>query len=87
MKKSILGALLALSAITAYAYSGHIDGDFEGWDGDKVYKLDDGHIIHQVSADYCYTYTYHPEIVIFDHYKAVVTGGSCSRPVAIEVLK
>jgi len=87
MKKLVVGAMLAICAIAAQAYEGHVDGEFQGWDGDKVYKLDDGHIIHQTSAYYCYEYSYHPQIVIYDHYKAAVLGGSCSKPVSIEILK
>ena len=42
-----------------------IDGDFEGWDGDKVYKLDDGSKWELVSYTYSYTYAYRPKAILW----------------------
>ncbi|HHT9138744.1 MAG TPA: hypothetical protein ACFYEK_16055 [Candidatus Wunengus sp. YC60] len=39
----------------------HIEGDFEGWEGETIFKLDNGQIWQQSSYDYTYHYAYHPE--------------------------
>src|SRR3974390_1609725 len=36
------------------AYEGQIDGTFEGWTGETIYKLMDGHIIQQSEYHYHY---------------------------------
>jgi hypothetical protein len=42
-----------------------ISGDFEGWDGDTVYKLDDGSKWELVSYNYSYSYSYRPRAIIW----------------------
>jgi hypothetical protein len=44
----------------------HIDGDFEGWEGETIFKLDNGQIWQQASYAYTYHYAYHPEIMIIN---------------------
>lgn len=44
-----------------------IDGNFEGWDKDKVYKLQNGDIWQQSSYHYEYKYAYNPEVIIYCH--------------------
>jgi hypothetical protein len=71
------------------AYEGRIDGDFEGWNGDTVYKLADGHIIQQSSYHYHYHYAYSPKVIIYGsdgEYKLIVEGDS-DEPISIVVLK
>ena len=43
----------------------HIDGDFEGWDGDTVWKMDNEQIWQQSSYAYHYHYAYHPQVLIY----------------------
>ena len=43
----------------------YIEDDFEGWDGDTIYKLDDGSEWELVSYTYSYTYSYRPKAVIW----------------------
>ena len=43
----------------------HIEDDFEGWDGDTIYELDDGSKWELVSYAYFYTYSYRPEAIIW----------------------
>ena len=43
----------------------HIDGTFEGWDGDTIFKLDNGQIWQQASYAYTYHYAYRPKVVIY----------------------
>ena len=44
-----------------------IDGDFNGWDKDKVYKLENGDVWQQSSYHYEYKYAYNPEVIIYCH--------------------
>lgn len=47
------------------AIESNIAGDFNGWDDETIYKLDDGSIWQQANYHYHYHYAYHPEIVIY----------------------
>ncbi|MHB9023966.1 MAG: hypothetical protein ACYC7E_07275 [Armatimonadota bacterium] len=54
-----------------------IDGDFEGWEGETVFKLENGHIWQQADYDYYYTYSYRPKVTIVKvggRYKMIVEG-------------
>jgi len=54
-----------------------IDGDFEGWDGDTIFKLMNGQIWQQVSYSYTYHYAYMPRVQIYksaNGYKMIVDG-------------
>ena len=41
-----------------------ITGDVEGWDGETIFKLDNGQIWQQAEYDYTYFYDYHPDVTI-----------------------
>jgi len=41
-----------------------IEGDFEGWDGDTVFRLQNGQIWQQASYAYRYHYAYAPRVTI-----------------------
>jgi hypothetical protein len=43
-----------------------IDGDFEGWEGETIFKLMNGQIWQQSSYDYTYHYSYSPEVLIYE---------------------
>lgn len=43
----------------------HISGDFEGWDDEKIYKMDNGQIWQQANYHYHYHYAYHPSVIIY----------------------
>lgn len=54
-----------------------IDGTFEGWDGDTVFKLINGQIWQQTQYSYTYHYAYRPEVLIYrsgSGYKMKVNG-------------
>lgn len=56
-----------------------IDGDFEGWSGDTIFKLQNGQIWQQVNYHYRYSYKYSPKVIIFragSGYKMKVDGVS-----------
>jgi hypothetical protein len=42
-----------------------IDGEFEGWEGDTIFKLENGQIWQQSSYAYTYHYSYRPKVVIY----------------------
>lgn len=50
---------------TGSALETQIDGTFEGWDGDTIFKMRDGSIWQQVSYDYTYHYAYAPDVLIY----------------------
>ncbi len=50
---------------TGSAIETQIDGDFEGWDGETIFKMRNGSIWQQVSYDYTYHYAYAPDVLIY----------------------
>lgn len=42
-----------------------ISGQFNGWDGETIFKLDNGQIWQQAEYDYMYSYAYRPEVIIY----------------------
>jgi hypothetical protein len=54
-----------------------IEGDFEGWEGETIFKLDNGQIWQQSSYAYTYHYAYRPDVIIYkvgSVYKMKVEG-------------
>jgi hypothetical protein len=47
------------------AVESSISGEFEGWSGETIFKLDDGQIWQQAEYDYDYDYEYHPDVTIY----------------------
>lgn len=44
----------------------YIQGEFEGWEGETVFLLDNGQIWQQSSYAYMYHYAYRPEVMIIN---------------------
>lgn len=42
-----------------------ISGEIEGWDGETIFKLDNGQIWQQAVYDYTYFYAYRPDVTIY----------------------
>ncbi|MHA6248175.1 hypothetical protein ACXYMU_09590 [Pontibacter sp. CAU 1760] len=42
-----------------------IDGEFEGWEGETIFKMMNGTIWQQASYSYTYHYTYMPRVMIY----------------------
>ncbi|HET7459902.1 MAG TPA: hypothetical protein VFJ82_01590 [Longimicrobium sp.] len=42
-----------------------IDGDFQGWEGETIFKLQNGQIWQQSTYAYKYSYKYNPRVVIY----------------------
>lgn len=54
-----------------------IDGDFNGWEGETVYRLTNGQVWQQSTYSYEYTYSYMPQVIIYNtgfSYKMKVEG-------------
>lgn len=61
-----------------------IDGAFEGWSGETIFKLTNGQIWQQAEYDYEYEYEYRPKVTIYrsgGQYRLKVEGMSQSVPV------
>lgn len=43
----------------------YINDEFEGWDGDTVYELDDGSKWELASYTYSYSYSYRPRATVW----------------------
>jgi hypothetical protein len=43
-----------------------IDGEVEGWDGETIFKLQNGQIWQQAEYDYTYFYDYSPDVTIYE---------------------
>jgi len=53
------------AAPTADVIESRIDGEFSGWEGETIFKLDNGQIWQQASYAYMYSYKYRPKVLIF----------------------
>lgn len=42
-----------------------ISGEFKGWDGETIFKLNNGQIWQQAEYDYMYSYSYSPDVTIY----------------------
>jgi hypothetical protein len=42
-----------------------ISGEFSGWEGETIFKLDNGQIWEQAEYDYTYDYEYRPDVTIY----------------------
>jgi hypothetical protein len=51
-------------AVPEAAVVSRIDGDFDGWEGDTVFRLENGQIWQQVSASARYHFARHPRVTI-----------------------
>jgi hypothetical protein len=52
------------AAKTPEVVESRIEGDFEGWEGDTIFKLDNGQVWQQTDGRYKYKYKYRPRVVI-----------------------
>ena len=53
-----------------------IDGDFNGWEGETIYRLQNGQIWQQAGYHYHYHYAYAPEVTVYS------TTAGCAMKVA-----
>jgi hypothetical protein len=62
---------------TSDVIESEIAGDFNGWDGETIFKLTNGQIWQQAEYDYEYEYAFQPEVTIYKAaggYKMKVEG-------------
>jgi hypothetical protein len=50
---------------TADVIETRIDGEFSGWDGETVFRLQNGQVWQQASYAYRYSYKYSPSVLIY----------------------
>ncbi len=65
-----------------------IEGEFEGWDGDTIWKMTNGQIWKQAAYAYHYHYAYRPKVLIYQSgvtHKMKVDG--VSQEVTVERVK
>jgi hypothetical protein len=62
----------------APAIESTISGEFSGWEGETIFKLDNGQIWQQAEYDYMYSYSYRPDVTIYQ------TTGGCRMKVEDE---
>ncbi|MBN2463855.1 MAG: hypothetical protein JXB43_09700 [Dehalococcoidia bacterium] len=60
----------AVSPAGLQAIESRIDGEFQGWDGETIFRLMNGQIWQQAEYSYLYHYAYMPRVTIFS-----VSGG------------
>lgn len=53
------------SAVSGSIIESRIDGDFNGWGGETIYKLQNGQVWQQSSYYYYYHYSYSPKAIIY----------------------
>jgi len=64
-------ALIGFRSLNPYSTSSssviesRIDGDFEGWEGETIFKLMNGQIWQQVDYSYYYHYAFMPRVTIY----------------------
>lgn len=78
----------SLPVSTPTIIESYIDGTFEGWKGDTLFKLTNGQIWEQASYSYTYHYAYRPEVLIYSTaggYKMRVEG--VSKTIYVRQLK
>lgn len=46
-------------------YDSYISDEFEGWNGESIYKLDNGTLWRLASYQYSYSYSYRPKASIY----------------------
>jgi hypothetical protein len=59
----------------AGAIESNLDGTFNGWDGETIFKLTNGQIWQQSSYAYTYHYAYRPQVIIYP------SNGGCKMKV------
>jgi len=47
------------------AIESNLAGEFNGWEGETIFKLDNGQIWEQAEYAYTYSYSYRPEATIY----------------------
>lgn len=73
---TVAGKSIPIRKITDVVES-RIDGEFKGWDGKSIYKLQNGQVWQQQTYKYEYKYAHIPEAIVYETgsgYKMCVEG-------------
>ena len=65
-----------------------VEGDFEGWEGETVYRLTNGQVWQQSAYHYHYHYAYRPDVLIYKDgygYKMIVVDDD-DEPISVRLL-
>lgn len=62
---ALFSAIYPSTAIAQSVIESHVDGEFEGWEGETVVKLMNGQIWVQTEYYYHYHYAYMPDVLIY----------------------
>ena len=65
------------SAEAVCVVDSRIDGEFKGWEGETVFRLQNGEIWQQASSGYRFNYAYSPRVLIYqsgDGFRMKVEG-------------
>ncbi len=57
--------VIAPAPVSGSVVESRIDGEFQGWDGDTVFRLLNGQIWTQASYSYSYHDAYDPQVLIY----------------------
>lgn len=57
--------LRTVPPVTRSVIESKIDGDFEGWEGETIFKLLNGQIWQQVEFAFHYHYSFMPDVIIY----------------------
>jgi hypothetical protein len=87
--------IIALHIPTPQASNGgsvlesRIDGEFHGWDGDTIYKLQNGQVWQQAAYHYHYHFAYSPEVTIYPSRGSLVmkVDGDDDEPTPVRQLR
>lgn len=75
-------------APAAQVIESKIEGEFEGWSGETVIKLINGHIYQQVEYYYFYRYAFMPNVIIYNSELGLrMKVDGVDRPVAVRRLR
>jgi hypothetical protein len=64
-RNGLIAAAMVLRGSCTPAIESAITGEIEGWDGETIFRLDNGEIWQQAEYDYTYFYEYHPDVTIY----------------------
>lgn len=62
----IYGGSTSPSSSTSTVVESRIDGEFEGWEGDTIFELENGQVWQQAEYAYMYHYAYSPRVLIIE---------------------
>ena len=75
-------------APAAQVIESKIEGEFEGWSGETVIKLINGHIYQQVEYYYFYRYAFMPNVIIYNSELGLrMKVDGVDRPVTVRRLR